>query len=148
MTRGFRNPYHKAIVNILDVHNLLIDKLNEAFEGHEITRQQYNVLRILKKEHPRPVSITTIKERMLDKMSDVSRIVDRLRSKGLAVRQDSLSDRRAADVTITEMGLKLFESMNEPSKLVDKYLQTLSVEECEKLNEMMDRIRSQIKGSA
>ena len=77
--KGFQNEYQKAIINIIYTHNYLIGKMNPVFKQYGITRQQYNVLRILRGQHPDPATINLIKERMLDKMSDASRIAERLK---------------------------------------------------------------------
>ena len=78
--REFRNESQKAILNILFTSYFIQDKMNELFKEYDITRQQYNVLRILRGQHPGHASVNLIRERMLDKMSDASRIVERLRA--------------------------------------------------------------------
>src|SRR4051812_297095 len=93
--KEFRNDYHKAIINILHTYNYLVGKINDLFKNYEITRQQYNVLRILRGQHPGHASIFLIRERMLDKMSDASRIVERLRLKDLVSRQYGSKDKRS-----------------------------------------------------
>ena len=91
---NFESVYHKAFVNIIYTNNYLNNQLNSFFKSHKITRQQFNVLRILRGQFPRPANINLIKERMLDKMSDASRIVERLRVKGLITRIKCEEDRR------------------------------------------------------
>src|SRR5688572_9645875 len=103
----FRNDSHKAILNILYTSYYLEDKINTVFKKHEITRQQYNVLRILRGQYPGHASVNLIRDRMLDKMSDASRIVERLRLKDLVIRKSAEKDKRALVVTITASGLKL-----------------------------------------
>ena len=105
--REFRNEYHKAILNILHTNSFIVGKMNEVYKNYDITRQQYNVLRILRGQHPGHASVFLIRERMLDKMSDASRIVERLRLKDLILRQGGLRDKRSVEVSITEKGLKL-----------------------------------------
>src|SRR4051794_19326849 len=101
-----RNDYQRAFVNIFHTYYYLVNLMNDAFKKHDITRQQYNVLKILADQHPKGASVNLIKMRMLDKMSDVSRIVERLRLKGLVIRQSALRDKRAVDVTITTRGVE------------------------------------------
>src|SRR5687767_13937598 len=98
--RTFRTEYQKAIINILYTENYMVGKMTEVFKAFDITRQQYNVLRILRGQYPDPASINLIKDRMLDKMSDSSRIVERLRTKGLVHRAGGKNDKRSAEITI------------------------------------------------
>src|ERR1700755_2598979 len=93
--KAFRNEYQKAILNIMYTHNYLVGRMTDVFKKFDITRQQYNVLRILRGQYPDPASINLIKDRMLEKMSDTSRIVERLRLKGLVQREDGKSDKRS-----------------------------------------------------
>jgi DNA-binding MarR family transcriptional regulator len=139
--REFRSEYHKALLNIIYTNNFLVDRLNDVFKNHDITRQQYNVLRILKGQLPRAASINLIKERMLDKMSDASRIVERLRSKDLVTRRSSDTDKRAAEVTITTKGLKFLEVMDPLVESCESAISHLSTDEVRRLNELLDAIR-------
>src|SRR5689334_21584842 len=109
--KEFRNEYHKATLNIIVTHNYIVGKMNDMFKDFDMTRQQYNVLRILRGQHPGHASVNLIKDRMLDKMSDASRIVERLRIKDLIKREDCKNDKRAVEVTITEKGLQLLDVM-------------------------------------
>src|SRR5688500_7319778 len=99
--KEFRNEYQKAILNILYTQNYLVGRMTEVFRQFDITRQQYNVLRILRGQYPEPATVNLIKERMLEKMSDTSRIVERLRIKGLLERADGKTDKRSVEITIT-----------------------------------------------
>src|SRR6187549_1461565 len=105
--RKFRNERHKLAVNILYTYGWLTALHTQVFRKEGITSQQFNVLRILRGQHPNPTTIKLIRNRMLDKMSDASRIVEKLRQKGLVVRHISNHDRRHADVFITKKGLKV-----------------------------------------
>src|SRR5690606_3380309 len=89
----FRSEFHKALLNLIYTHNVLINGSTAFFKSYRITRQQYNVLPILRGQHPTVATIQMIRERMLDKMSDASRIVERLRAKQLATRHHYLEDR-------------------------------------------------------
>lgn len=141
--KGFRNEYHKAIVNLFHTHNHVVTAMNDIFKAHEITRQQYNVLRILRGQYPKHASINLIRERMLDKMSDASRIVERLRIKELICRKECLADKRTVEITISEKGLKLLEKMENDVNTSDNIISSnLSFEEVLKLNELLDKIRA------
>lgn len=139
---SFDSVHHKAFVNIIFTNNYLTNRLNDFFKKHKITRQQFNVLRILRGQHPNPASINLIKDRMLDKMSDASRIVERLRVKGLVSRVKCEEDRRAVEVTISDKGLKLLQQTDQHSDDFRKLLINLSEAEAEQLNDLLDKIRS------
>ena len=142
--REFRNEYHKALLNIIYTNNHIVSSLAEVFKAYGLTRQQYNVLRILKGQLPNSASINLIKERMLDKMSDTSRMVERLRIKGLIARKGNEKDKRAVEVTITDAGLKLLDKMEPQVSEADSVLSNLTGEEATQLNNLLDKIR--IKG--
>jgi DNA-binding MarR family transcriptional regulator len=139
--KEFRSEYQKAILNIWYTHNYLISNMNDLFKDYDITRQQYNVLRILRGQYPGHASINLIKDRMLDKMSDTSRIVERLRVKGLISRADNLNDKRSVEIRITPAGLEMLESMQEPVDKLESLLNTLTLEEIHQLNRLLDKLR-------
>ena len=110
--KSFKSEYQKLAVNLLFTHGWLVSFQKKLFENHEITNAQFNILRILRGQYPDPVSINILKERMLDKMSDTSRLVERLRVKGLVDRKICKEDRRKSDVKITDKGLELLKSLD------------------------------------
>ena len=140
--KSFRNEFQKAILNILYTQNYLVSKMNDVFKPFDVTRQQYNVLRILRGQYPRPASINVIKERMLEKMSDTSRIVERLRIKGLVAREDGKSDKRSAEVSITAEGLDLLRKMQARVDEIELEISGLTEEEAKELNTLLDNIRN------
>ena len=103
----FENNHQKAIVNLIYTYAWITNLLKQQLNKYKITLQQYNILRILRGQHPNPATINMLKERMLDKMSDASRIVDRLEQKELVNRFINTKDRRAVDILITKKGLDL-----------------------------------------
>lgn len=135
------NDRQKALINIFYTYYFLVDKMNIKFKQYDITRQQFNVLRILQDHQPNYASVNLIKARMLDKMSDVSRIVERLRIKGLVLRQSAEKDRRSVEVIITEKGLRLLDIMNPEVSNLGQLLTNLTPEEATVLNKMLDKIR-------
>ena len=139
--REFRNEYQKVLVNIIHTNNYLVSKMNEVLKPYDITRQQYNVLRILRGRYPGHSTVLEIRERMLDKMSDASRIVERLRLKGLANREFGSKDKRSVEVTITQAGLTLLEQMEDNINTLEKLFRHLKLEEAVQLNESLDKIR-------
>lgn len=139
--KTFRSEYHKAILNILFTHNYLINTVNDFFKDYSITRQQYNVMRIVRGQTSRTASIQLIRDRMLDKMSDASRIVERLRIKNLVSREVSPDDKRTVQIAITEDGIKLLESIELRIEETEAALRKLSIAEVEQLNMLLDKMR-------
>jgi DNA-binding MarR family transcriptional regulator len=137
----FKSNKQKAVINLLYSSGFLINTFNEKAKKFDITRQQYNVLRILKGQLPKSASVNLIKERMLDKMSDASRIVERLRVKGLLERATSAADKRAVDVTITPKGLKIIEDMEPEVGRVDDLFKDFTEQELETFNNLLDKMR-------
>jgi DNA-binding MarR family transcriptional regulator len=134
--------YQKALTNIIYTHNYLINEINACFKAHNVTRQQYNVLRILSNQHPKPSTINMIKEHMLDKMSDTSRIVERLRASGYVTKTQSNDDKRAAKIHISQKGLDLLKQTEPHVRGFTSLLKNLSSEEAQTFNELLDKIRS------
>jgi DNA-binding MarR family transcriptional regulator len=137
----FRDDYQKAFLNLLVTSYHFTNQLNEFFKTYDITRQQYNVLRILRGQHPSPATVQLIRERMIDKMSDASRIVERLRIKGYLNREGSSSDKRTVRVTITQKGLDLLQSIDPGIIALEKPFRTLRTEEISVFNSLLERIR-------
>lgn len=140
--QSFRSERHKAIVNIIYTFNWLRDRMQEQFTCHDLTMQQYNILRILRGAN-QPLSTLQIRERMLDKMSDTSRIVDRLIVKELVEKRICERDKRLVDVFITEKGKILLKKMDSHADEIDELLQNISEEEAGQLNNLLDAARQQ-----
>lgn len=137
----FRNEYQKGVINVIYTYNWVTEKVKIIFEKGHITSQQFNILRILRGAAA-PLSTLQIRQRMLDKMSDTSRIVDRLIAKGLVKKTISKTDKRLVDVTITEKGKILLEELDQYEPDVDAVLGNLSATEIETLNILLDKIRN------
>ena len=137
----FRNEYQKAAINLIYTFNWLTEKSRNFFAAEDITQQQFNILRILRGSHPEPLSTLQIRDRMLDKMSDTSRIVDRLIAKGLVKKAICKSDRRLVDIMITDKGRKLLERIDLRQDEMDNLLGNLSRREAGLLSELLDKIR-------
>lgn len=137
----FRNGYQRAGVNLIYTYGWVMERTKELFATEDITPQQFNILRILRGSHPQPLSTLQIRERMLDKMSDTSRIVDRLIAKGFLKKGTCKTDRRLVDVMITEKGKKVLERLDERQDELDKVIGNLSEEEADTLSELLDKIR-------
>lgn len=137
----FRNVYQKAVVNLIYTANWMREKSTGILDAEEITPQQFNILRILRGSHPKPLSTLQIRERMLDKMSDTSRIVDRLIAKGLVKKYTCKADRRLVDVIISDKGLKLLERLDKKQDEMDAVLDNLTEKEATELSNLLDKIR-------
>ncbi|MBP6432829.1 MAG: MarR family transcriptional regulator [Ferruginibacter sp.] len=136
----FRNSYQKAGINFIYTCNWINEKMKLFFDNHDITQQQFNILRILRGAD-KPLSTLQIRHRMLDKMSDTSRIVDRLVIKGLTKKAICKEDKRMVDVFITEKGKKLLAKIDAQQDELDGVLNNLSEADINTLNKLLDKIR-------
>lgn len=139
--KTFKSIQQKLLLNLVYTTNWLTSKQSSFFKDSDITPQQYNVLRILRGQYPNPCSIKLIKERMLDRMSDASRMVDKLNIKKLLLRRECPNDRRSVDVIITEKGLELLKSMDQLDDISKQTFKSLSNEEITTLNDLLDKLR-------
>lgn len=137
----FKSEEQKLMVNLVYTTNWLNAKYDVFFKDSDITIQQYNVLRILRGQYPKPCSIKLIKERMLDRMSDASRIVDKLKTKKLLLRKECPNDRRSVDVIITDKGLDLLKSLDHIDDNSKDIFNSLSSVEICQLNILLDKLR-------
>lgn len=138
----FRSEYQKALVNIIYTSSWIAEKLRRFLEPHGLTHQQYNVLRILRGSYPNPLSTIEIRSRMLDKMSDVSRIVDRLVAKGLVEKRVSRKDKRLVDIIISQKGKALMSEMDKYLDDMDKIAVNITETEARNLNRILDKMRA------
>ncbi|MDQ3276974.1 MAG: MarR family transcriptional regulator [Bacteroidota bacterium] len=138
----FRNNRQKALINLLYTYGWAIEKIKNFLAQEDITHQQYNILRILRGAHPQPLSTLQIRERMLDKMSDTSRLVDRLVLKDLVKKTTCSKDKRLVDVVISEKGQELLRRLDEQSEQMDhRIMGSVSEEEAESLSFLLDKLR-------
>jgi len=137
----FEDNYHKAVVNISYTYNWLSNILRVRLEKHNITAQQFNILRILRGQYPNAATVNLLKERMIDKMCDASRIVDRLVQKELVTRCTNSKDRRAVDIRISDEGLKVLSMIDEELKMKDLLNQNITEEEAGVLCTILDKLR-------
>jgi MarR family transcriptional regulator, 2-MHQ and catechol-resistance regulon repressor len=138
---SFKNVKQKAMINLLFSYGWVIEKIKGFLSEEDITHQQYNILRILRGSFPKPLSTLQIRERMLDRMSDTSRIVDRLVAKELVKKVTCTKDKRLVDVTITEKGQELLTRLDQVMDPVESIMGCLSEEEAKNLNSLLDKMR-------
>jgi DNA-binding MarR family transcriptional regulator len=137
----FRNEHQKSVINMIYTYNWMMEHVKNMLEKFDVTPQQFNILRILRGAGE-PLSTLQIRQRMLDKMSDTSRIVDRLVKKSLVKKVVCESDRRLVDVTISPKGLELLIQSDTYEDEMDAIFQQLSETEAHTLNKLLDKIRN------
>lgn len=137
----FRNEFQKMGINLIYTANWLNEKIIHILANEEITQQQYNILRILRGSEC-PLSTLKIRERMLDKMSDTSRIVDRLITKGLVEKTACIKDKRLVDITISKKGLVLVDKLDQFNDQIDAVLKGVDEKEAQTINQLLDKIRA------
>jgi DNA-binding MarR family transcriptional regulator len=138
--RNFKSEHQRAIVNLIFTYNWTTEKLKKLFGKEGLTMQQFNILRIVRGSE-KPLSTFQIRERMLDKMSDSSRIVDRLVIKGLLKKATSKIDMRLVDVSITEKGKRKLQRTDLQEDELQQIVKALSEKEAKTLNRLLDKIR-------
>ena len=139
--KNFKDDYHKAYLNVVFTAGWLQVQQAALFKPFGITLPQYNVLRILRGQHPKPATVNLLIERMLDKTSNASRIVDKLEAKGLVSRNQCPNDRRSVDIIITGAGLDLLLQMDKLDALHQKLKTNLTGSEAIELNRLLDKLR-------
>jgi DNA-binding MarR family transcriptional regulator len=137
----FRNEHHKSIINLIYTFNWITEKVKNILDRCEVTSQQFNILRILRGAGE-PLSTLQIRQRMLDKMSDTSRIVDRMVKKDLVKKVVCKTDKRLVDVTITDKGKDVLAQLDKYENELDGIMRNLSLEETRQLNTLLDKIRN------
>src|SRR3954466_10620105 len=136
---NFEDIYHKAVINLNYTYGWINNYMRPEFERYKLTQQQFNILRILRGQFPKPATVNLLKERMLDKMSDASRIVDRLVQKGLVSRCTNNKDRRAVDIRISDAGLEVLSKMDGQFKTQEILKNNLTEEEAAQLSDLLDK---------
>ena len=141
-TEKFRNARHMAMLNILYTAYWLKTHNNAALKNYDLTSEQYNVLRILKGKHPEPMCVKDIGSRMLEKSSNVPRIIDRLVAKNFVERSNSQEDKRETIITVTDAGLKILEQSTKALDKVAEKIIGLDEAEALELNEQLEKFRT------
>jgi DNA-binding MarR family transcriptional regulator len=138
----FQNEAEKAIVNAIYTGNWIVQQQQELLRPFGLTVQQYNVLRILRGQQGKPMTVLAITERMRDKMSNASRLVDKLLEKHLVLRRECPNDRRAVDILILPAGLELLDQVNQVQITWGKHFDALGVKKLEEMNQLLDEFRT------
>jgi len=138
----FTNEYEKMAVNILFTGSWLASLNSSRLKPFGVTPEQYNVLRILRGSHPKPMMLADITCRMIDRNSNATRLVEKLRQKGLVNREICETNRRQVDISITDSGLEVLKKIDESRDAWLENLKTVSMGEAQDLNTKLDKLRS------
>ncbi|PSL05541.1 MarR family winged helix-turn-helix transcriptional regulator [Cecembia rubra] len=139
--KEFKDPYNKAVVNLLFTHSHIVSRQSNLFKPFGLSPEQYNVLRILRGQNGSPITVSSIQDRMLNKMSNASRLVEKLKQKKLVLREECPTDRRQVDILITDKGLEVLENLENAIYNLNRELVQLSEGEVEQLNFLLDKLR-------
>lgn len=142
---AFRNDWQKASLSVILTYGLLFNSHEEFFREFELTAQQYNIMRILREKAPKPISTSILRDCMLDKMSDTSRLVSRLKSKGLVEVDRNSNDKRLVNIIISQKGQKLLSVIDEELYRLDNMMQGLTEEEAVQLSTLLEKARTSIR---
>ncbi len=138
----FKSIHHKMLLNVIYSAGLIQSEQARFFKQYDLSPQQYNVLRILRGQHPNPASVGLLQERMLDQMSNASRLVEKLKQKNLLTRNACENDRRQMDVCITKEGLNLLAEIDGKFEDFEKKLAVLTQDEAKTLNQLLDKLNT------
>jgi DNA-binding MarR family transcriptional regulator len=142
--KQFADEYEKGVVNILFTSSWLYNLNATRLKEYDVTPEQFNVLRILRGSYPKPMMLSDISGRMLDKSSNATRLVEKLRQKGLVKREICPDNRRQVDIMITEAGLGTLTAIDNGCQEWMKSIKNLSTTEASELNRILDKMREEI----
>ncbi len=138
------NPYTKTILNIMYTSRIIEEQIAEMLKPYDLSMQQYNVMRILRGQKGKPANLSTIQERMINKMSNTTRLVDKLIAKRLAERSICEANRRKVEIIITQQGLDLLEEIDPlTTENNQKILKDLSLQDFDLLNQILDKLKKE-----
>lgn len=143
-TKPIKDPYHRAFLNVMYTGVWLQHAMGHILKPHDITEPQYNVLRILRGQHGEAMNLYEIQDRMIQKMSNVSRLIDKLVAKKLVTRKESKENRRRVDIAITQKGLDLLETIQPTIEPFFKKMEkNISKEDAALLGNLLDDMRNE-----
>ena len=137
----FTDDFLKAILNILVTADRISSKTNVTLKPYDLSKEQYNVLRILRGQHPNPSALQLISERMISKSSNATRLVEKLRTKGLVERSTCPTNRRKIDILITQKGLDLLKELDPLMIESSNQMRHITDKEAQQLNRILDKLR-------
>lgn len=137
----FSDEHEKVVINVLYTASWLYNRNSSRLKVHDITPEQYNVLRILRGSHPRALMLADVTSRMIDKSSNATRLVEKLRLKGLLRREICENNRRQVDIVITDDGLALLKRIDGEAATWLESLRVITKDEAKELNRILDKLR-------
>ncbi len=142
--KSFASIYTKSHINVIFTAGWLNKLFCKQIKPFGISTEQYNVLRILRGQHPKSVMLNQITDRMIDKMSNATRLVEKLKHKDLVTREINPDNRRQVNINITEKGLALLAEIDVVIKEDQKppYIHSITEDELHQLNYLLDKLRS------
>jgi len=140
-TNKFNDEVHKATLNILYTSYWMRDNVSSTMKEIGITSEQFNILRILKGKHPEAMCVKDIASRMIEKSSNVPRILDRLVAKELVMRTTSKEDKRETIISLTDAGMQTLQRANEELAAINKKTIGINNEEAAVLNQLLEKLR-------
>lgn len=138
----FTSEYQRLMLNILVTSSWVYSKNSARLKGYGITPEQYNVLRILRGSHPEPLRLADVASRMIDKNSNATRLVEKLRLKGYVKRELCKNNRRQVDISITESGLKLVGAIDKEEPRWISEFKTISKSEAAEMSRLLEKLRT------
>lgn len=142
---NFKSEYHKAHVNVIYSAAWMSQQSTQLLKPYNVSWQQFNILRILRGMHPEPATVKLLTERMIDKMSNASRLVDKLMKKEFVKRQTCTEDRRRVNIAITSLGLEVLASASKEMEAnMENYMEAITQEEALELNRILDKLRTKV----
>lgn len=139
---NFKDPFHKAVLNVKFTANWLSSISLPIFKKYGISEEQFNVLRILKGQYPKPSPLQLITDRMLNRMSNATRLVEKLRRSGYVTREVCPDNRRRVNILITDEGLELLKKVSPEIDQALNQQNHLTEAEIDTLNQLLDKIRN------
>jgi DNA-binding MarR family transcriptional regulator len=139
--KTFKNPYNKLTINLMYTNGWLMNQYAKILKPYNLTEQQSYVLKILRDNYPRSVTVNYIIENMIDEMSNASRLVDKLIAKKLVVKEKSIHDLRSLDVKLTEKGVAFYDEMSEQILEWEKSFFEANESDLQLLNDLLMRLR-------
>jgi DNA-binding MarR family transcriptional regulator len=140
--KKFTSEFQKLWINIVYTSNWIQNSTAKLLKKYNLTEPQYNIMRILRGQAGNPISVLDVQSRMLDKMSNASRLIEKLRLKGLVERKENNEDRRQVDVSITQEGLDLLSKLDSLIKAEELKLRNITADEAKLMNKLLDKVRS------
>ena len=137
----FNNEFEKAAINVLFTSSWLYNINAGRLKPFDITPEQFNVLRILRGSHPKTMMLADVTCRMIDKSSNATRLVEKLRQKGFLKREICESNRRQVDISITDKGLNVLKKIDDKEAEWLSTLKNISKSDAQELNRILDKLR-------